>query len=561
VQVGRPGLAVILGLATLLYGITLRHYGLELADEGVLLAQIDRVAHGQIPYRDFHTGYGPGMFLVNAALFDVFGASTATVRTGLAIVQAVRVGLAASLVASIGGGAWAVAVAGAVVAFFLPVAPGVCVPSSIPYPAWYASALGLGALLLLTRTRTRAGVAMIGVLAGAIFAFKQNSGLFVLGAAAVTLVLAPNNDGSDRRPGVGLALGAALLAAAYLLLRDFLDAPLVAAFVLPLVPLAVALARRPVSGRTIGDLVVLGVAFAAVAGTTVAAMIARAGVGPIRTDLLQIGSDIAQVFHQPYPTWGGALAQSAGASPARTVRLLGDAAWFTVLPIVHALGALLVATGRVRSRAAVAVVAAAAIGYLEIYPRMDFWHLLPIAATSLIAVVVVLTTIAPAMQRVALAGLIVASVVRFAPTVPVLLALGTPAPVDVSTGRLQVRFDLLDDERSRRVPEVVAALAGAGAVAGFPAFGIVNFGLGRPSPWRHDYFFPGRPGPAEEAALAAEVRRRPPDAVVVLDAGQGPFAEAFAAHPTMVEALRDRFVERERIGPYRILAPRPEPDA
>jgi hypothetical protein len=502
------------------------------------------------------------MFVLNATLFDAFGPSTTTVRTGLAVVQGLRVGLAALLAGTIGGPALAAAMAATLLAFFLPVAPGVCVPSSIPYPAWYASALGLGALVLLARARTRLAIALVGLLLGAGFAFKQNSGLFGLGAAAVTLVLAPSRDDDAGRLGIGALLGVASLAAAWLLLRDFLDATSIAVFLVPIVPLAVALGRRRVSTATLGDLVALGVGFAVVAGSVVAVMVARAGADAVRTDLLPIGSDVAQVFHQPYPTLRDVLARSGGAGVARTSRIVADAAWFAVLPLLHLLGALLVASGRVRSRAAVAVVAAATIGYLELYPRMDFWHLLAIAGASLAAgVVVARALLGVRAQRLVAAGLALVSIVRFAPTVPVLAALRTGAPASASSPRLPIRFDLLSDERSRRVPDVVSALRGERSVAGFPALGIVNFALGTPSPWRHDYFFPGRPGPTEEAALAARVRAHPPDAVVVLDAETGPFADAWAAHAAMADVLRERFVERARIGPYRILVPRVEPGA
>src|SRR5215831_16631939 len=93
------GLAGGLGLAAAASCLVLRRFGLELADEGVLLAQIDRVAHGQVPYRDFHVGYGPALFWLGACAFAGFGASITTVRAGLAVVHGVR----ALLLARLGG--------------------------------------------------------------------------------------------------------------------------------------------------------------------------------------------------------------------------------------------------------------------------------------------------------------------------------------------------------------------------------------------------------------------------------------------------------------------------
>src|SRR5262249_62334302 len=91
---GGPTL-VALGVGA--YCLVLRRYGFELADEGTLLAQMDRVAHAQVPYRDFHTGYGPGLFYLHVLLFQAFGGSLGVVRVGLAVVHGVRAALAAAL--------------------------------------------------------------------------------------------------------------------------------------------------------------------------------------------------------------------------------------------------------------------------------------------------------------------------------------------------------------------------------------------------------------------------------------------------------------------------------
>jgi hypothetical protein len=152
--------------------------------------------------------------------------------------------------------------------------------------------------------------------------------------------------------------------------------------------------------------------------------------------------------------------------------------------------------------------------------------------------------------------LILASLGRLAPALPVLAAAARPPAEPPRIARLDLAWDLHRNESVRRLPELVEALRGRLRVAGFPALGIVNFALGEPSPWRHDYFFPGRPSAEEERALVAATLRDPPEAIVVLDEAGGAFAPSFAAHPAVVEMLDRAFVEERRIGPYRILVPR-----
>jgi hypothetical protein len=235
------------------------------------------------------------------------------------------------------------------------------------------------------------------------------------------------------------------------------------------------------------------------------------------------------------------------------------AAWFALFPLAHLAATTLVASGRVRARPAIAVVAAAALGYLALFPRMDFWHLLPLAPASLAVVTIVAAGLAPWVSSV-LAGLLaVAAVGRFAPTVPVIAAMLGAEPSPPPLARIDVRWDLLRDEALRRFPEVVEAVRTRRSVAGFPALGLVNFALGQPSPWRHDYFFPGRPPADEEQALVAATVEHPPETIVVLDAVAGPFKDAAAAHPAIVAMLDRSFVEVRRIGPYRILVPRRAP--
>jgi hypothetical protein len=545
-----------LGLVATVYGLALRRHGIELADEGALLAHMDRVAHGQVPYRDFHVGYGPALYWLHVPLFAWLGASIGTVRTGLAIVHGLRGALLARLASAAGGVGWGGVAVLVLIAFFLPVAPGACAPGNIPYPAWYADALGLLAVLLLGRER--APVLLVGVLWGVAFAFKQNTGILGLGAAAVTIVLAGDrHDGAAR--GLGLVMALAMLAGVALVLHEFMDVLLVTVFIVPLVPLAAALVRAASRKEVTIELIRLGTGFGLAAGAAVGVMVARAGGTAVATDFLQIGTDTVHVYHAGHPTVTDLMSRLDGTDATRAVRVIADGAWFAIFPLVHLAATALVARGRIRSRSAIAVIASAALGYLALFPRMDFWHLLPVASASLATMAIVATSLGPRLAHVLAVLLAVVAMGRLMPTLPVIVATlgaGPPAP---TVARVDVRWDLLRDETLRRFPEVVEAVRGRRRVAGFPALGLVNFALGEPSPWRHDYFFPGRPTPEEERALVAATLEHPPEAVVVLDAPEGPFEVAAAAHPAIVAMLERNFTEVQRIGPYRILEPRHAP--
>ena len=557
---GRPKLGVwewagplVAAAVVAAYGLSLRRYGLELADEGVLLAHFNRVAHGQVPYRDFHVGYGPGLYWLQAAAFALWGGSIGTVRVGLALVQGARAAGLAWLAASLGGrGAAAVAVL-ALVAFFLPVAPGQCVPANIPYPAWYADALGLGALVLMVRSPRSS--ALVGSLWGVVFAFKQNTGVLGLAAAIVTTILvAPRAERAGR--GVPVLTALAIIVGALALLREHLHPTLAAVFVGPLIPLAFAVARARVGRSTIRDLMAIAGGFLVVAGSAVAVMVLRAGAAAVASGFLQIGTDTIRIYHAAYPTLDGVLASLREVTPMRAVRLLVEGGWFVVFPVTHLVAATLVCTGRIRTRCGVAVVVAAAVGYLQLYPRMDYWHLLPLAPASLATLVLLGASVGGGWTTVALGVTAVVCVARMAPTVPIVLAsLTAPHPAP-RIPRLDLAWDLLTDERLVRIPDVVEAVRDRRRVAGFPALGIVNFALDSPSPWRHDYFFPGRPDALEEEALAAALARDPPEAVIVLDETSGPFGIAFTAHRRVLTAIESGLVEQRRIGPYRILVPR-----
>jgi hypothetical protein len=86
-----PAIALLIFLAALAYFKSTLHLTLELRDEGFLLYNIARVAHGEIPHRDFIEVYGPGVYAVTAPIFQIFGDRVLPIRELLAVFRAAAV--------------------------------------------------------------------------------------------------------------------------------------------------------------------------------------------------------------------------------------------------------------------------------------------------------------------------------------------------------------------------------------------------------------------------------------------------------------------------------------
>jgi hypothetical protein len=198
--------------------------------------------------------------------------------------------------------------------------------------------------------------------------------------------------------------------------------------------------------------------------------------------------------------------------------------------------------------------------YVQLYPRADFWHLLPLAAVSLIVTVGTATRAVAAVggnrrwpAQVLLGGLVVVAAVRWVPNAAVVTAALSAVPRDtLRLERANVRWDLVDPPALRAVPAVVEALAGASQVIGFPALAVFNFLTGVPSPLRDDYFFPGVPSPGEDLRIASALAESGAARVVVLREPLGFFPAALTAHAVVDDAIRRTFPVVKRIGPYEV---------
>lgn len=171
--------------------LTFVRYGVNLDDEGTILYQILRTYRGERPYLDFHTGYTPAMFYLNAGLMEIFGASVLPVRLFLVGVNTAAVLLIFRLALRVAPAAES-ACAALTYALFLPFFAGQFASFNIPYPAWYGVTAWLATQLASVKaveTGKRSWLFAAAVLAGVAFSFKPNTGVLALGAVVLTRLL------------------------------------------------------------------------------------------------------------------------------------------------------------------------------------------------------------------------------------------------------------------------------------------------------------------------------------------------------------------------------------
>lgn len=574
------------------YTAVFRRYGIfDLADEGTLLVQALRSASGQVPYIDFKTGYGPVFFLLQGHLLRLGG--VAAIRAALVVTHA----LAAALVYALGRrlfGAPRAALAVFVgVAFFLPIAPAKGAPFNVPYPAWYAGlAVVLATALLTDDGAPRWNAFFAGMIAGVTFAVKPNSGGLILVGAVAAIVL----DGPERAGVVGRA---ALLGAALAMATLVASGGVGPAFWI-FTPLGAALAwLGGVHGApdrvVVPRLAAAGGGFALAAGMLLAPPFLVLGPAQFAREVLLIGAHVGRLYAQPL-AWPALVAATVGLlaffAPRRLAApLLVLGALAVAVPLVRGAPrgvaglrtgveqALLVgvpvvlwgALALVRREAARGLVVLAAMttaAALQLYPRADFLHLMPLGP------LLVLLALAVAREVLARFGVSARVTTALVVGVAVLAALGRLAPTalvarDVLAGRTVdvvaggTRFTIEPDGA-----DVLRALAGAvmrveeltGArdtVIGFPACGIVTFLADRLPAGPHDYFFPGRPDRAEAAVLALELGAdRPPAAVTCSVAGTD-LAGAWTYYPEFAGLIDARYRLALDAPPFKVFHVRP----
>jgi HEAT repeat protein len=606
-----PVVAVLVVAAA--YFLAFVPYGFYLEDEGTMLYQIARTHAGQIPYIDFHTGYTPGLFYLNAWLFDAFGVNVIALRIGLALVNAAAAALLFALARHVAPTAWAL-VATLVYVAFLPFFGGEFASFNIPYPSWYVTLLWLASTLLLVRYRDTGRwpwLLLSGVAAGGCFCFKPNGGAFALAAAGLGVLVLRSGESLVVQRLAAAACAAFGLAVAALFGFSLLSFE-TAIFTLPWLALGVGLARRPSSGdarilaSVVRELTLVSVGFALPTLPWLVWLKLKMPTGEFLREVLLIGGDVQQVYAIPYPLpewWALVLAVglvAVGVVPRALGRGLGSrrgVAWsaavvgavvavafalfarmpeglalsiiwqlenaaFYLVPL--ALAAAVWWLVRVPGAAATApaLVVVSGLAMLEqMNPRPDFMHLVMGVPAGVAVVAFVGARVAAAWRDVGGLGRAVSVGLL---TVPFVVGafrvgsnLGRPVGMDRVTGAVAFGVEASvgqDLTALARVVEFVSARTQADEpVFGFPAMAAVNFLSGRPNPVRHDYFFPGRPARAEEARVVAELAAVRPAYVVTLNDRFGFFQEAPTYYFLLRDYLRRSYVLDFRAGRYDVL--------
>jgi Dolichyl-phosphate-mannose-protein mannosyltransferase len=176
-------LLVALTCGIICYGLFFNR-GLGLSVIGYSIAPAERVMQGEVPYRDFLFNYTPGTLWMNALLMKAFGATLMTTRVGLFAFKLITL-LALFQVARRLTGRWAALVPISLVLAWL----GHQQIFNV-YPDQYLILFALAGLICMLNYDQTGRVRWLlscGFAVGAVFLFKYNVGVLLVGSGAVAI--------------------------------------------------------------------------------------------------------------------------------------------------------------------------------------------------------------------------------------------------------------------------------------------------------------------------------------------------------------------------------------
>jgi len=261
-------------------------------DESLVLFGADRVLHGDIPFRDFWSIYGPGAYYVLAAIFRIFGETAFVGRVADVVVKTAIVATAYLIVRTFGARAIALVAASFVLLLMVHLA-------NYGVPLFVAILVSMAALYGLRMSAAR-GSPRLAAVSGAVAAvgvlYRHDLGIYCVLVCAVFLWrlrvdVRPRPPAADSlvAPFVGSLAGVLLPAVIYLGLNvpvadlsfNLVTVPLTVypgVRALPLVPVLPLLAEA-VTQRSLPTLMRLGVYFPFLVALALLALEARRLLG------------------------------------------------------------------------------------------------------------------------------------------------------------------------------------------------------------------------------------------------------------------------------------------
>lgn len=302
-----PALGVF--VVALAYLLLLVPYGFQLEDEGTQLSWFARVVAGERPYLDFHTGYTPGFFAFGEAVFELLGPSATSLRTVLAVTNALTAAGLAELTRR-AAGAWLAPVPALLWLAFVPVYAGEFAAFNVPYPTWPVTLAWVAGALAFVAWVERPRLPLLvvaGLAAAGAMWLRPNSGAFAL-AASTWIVVATASRGSI------LDRAAARAAAAFMALGvwytfEFRVAGadafvhLVPAFTIAITcagPLADRMRRDDAPGASTA-LFVLAAAFLAPTLAWMLPLAAGLGLDRFLYEVFLVGAGYQTLYYLPHP--------------------------------------------------------------------------------------------------------------------------------------------------------------------------------------------------------------------------------------------------------------------
>jgi 4-amino-4-deoxy-L-arabinose transferase-like glycosyltransferase len=174
--------------------------GIDDLDEGYFVQQAARVLGGQLPYRDFETFYTLGLVYLHAALFGALGGPSLVVTRVVALIARASLALVLYALARplLRQPLWAAL-------------PGVFLLTGLddspvrwePHPGWLSSLFAVLAAWCVTRGTSAGWLVASGAAAGVAYAFKQNTGVFIVAAIVLWTLTVSRAERANR---VGIVL-------------------------------------------------------------------------------------------------------------------------------------------------------------------------------------------------------------------------------------------------------------------------------------------------------------------------------------------------------------------